>query len=111
VEFAFSIVSGPRLRIRNKVFLLKEKHKLFNIADFLLRRYLELADALGRRHKAYNYTLDELYRLEQEDAFIISPSEDIGALKLVTRKELQYVYKVGVKDANDNLEAVKDFLI
>lgn len=90
----------------------KKKNEFFSVIKFLLRKYPKLAEALERRHEVYNATIDELHRLEKEgDTFIITPSRDLGISRIESDgKKLQEVYDIGVKDANDHLENIMEFL-
>ena len=77
-----------------------------------MRKYPKIGQAMEHRHKVYNKTIDELQRLEQEgDTFIISPSVDLDIKRTETNPDkLQRVYNIGIKDAGDNLEAIREFL-
>ena len=90
----------------------KKKNKFFPVLKFLLRKYPKLAETLENRHEVYNSTIDELHRLEKEgDTFIITPSRDLGIPRVESdEKKLQEAYDTGVKDANDHLENIREFL-
>lgn len=90
----------------------KERSRLLSLSKFLMRKYPKIVEAMENRHIMYNNTIDELHRLEKEgDTFIIAPSVDLGIKRAETDpRKLQRVYDIGIKDANDNLKAMKKFL-
>ena len=90
----------------------KKKSRLLPVNKFLMRKYPKLGQAIEERPDMYNKTIDELHRLEKEgDTFVLAPSVDLGIKRAETDPaELQRVYDIGIKDANDNLEAMKEFL-
>lgn len=90
----------------------KKKTHLFPLVKVLMRKYPKIGEAMGHRHEVYNDTIDELHRLVKEgDTFVIAPSVDLGIKRSETDPaQLQRVYDIGIKDANDNLEAMKEFL-
>ena len=90
----------------------KKKSRLLPVNKFLMRKYPKLGQAIEERPDMYNKTIDELHRLEKEgDTFVLAPSVDLGIKRAETDPaELQRVYDIGIKDANDNLEVIKEFL-
>ena len=90
----------------------KKKNEFFPAIKLLFRKYPKLAEALGKRHEVYNATIDELHRLEKEgNTLIITPSRDLGIRRVESdRKKLQEAYDTGVKDADDRLENIREFL-
>ena len=77
-----------------------------------MRGYPKIGQAMENRHEVYNNTIDELHKLAKEgDTFVLAPSVDLGIKRTETDPaELQRVYDIGIKDANDNLEEMREFL-
>lgn len=90
----------------------KEKNGLLPLVKFSMRRYPKIVEAMAHRHEMYNDSIDELHRLVEEgDTFVLAPSVDLGIKRAETDPaELQRVYDIGIKDACDNLEAMRAFL-
>ena len=90
----------------------KKRNRLLPITKFMMRKYPQILKAMKERHIMYNNTIDELHRLEKEgDTFVLAPSVDLGIKRTETDPaQLQRVYDIGIKDANNNLDAIKEFL-
>ena len=90
----------------------KKKSRLLPVSKLLMRKYPKIGQAVEERPYMYNKTIDELHRLEKEgDTFVLAPSVDLAIKRAETDPaQLQRVYDIGIKDANDNLEAMKEFL-
>ena len=77
-----------------------------------LRRLPKIREAMDYRHKMYNRQMDELDRMEAEQAaLIIRPPEDlrIGHMEK-NPEELERVYQLGRKEAEKRLEDVRLWL-
>lgn len=90
----------------------KKKNSLQPAFNFLMRKYPQIGEAMDHRYEVYNNSIDELYRLEEEgDTLILSPSVNLAIGRTETDPDkLQSVYNIGLKDANDNLETMREFL-
>ncbi len=90
----------------------KEKNPMFPLFKLHMRGYPKIGQAMENRHEVYNNTIDELHKLAKEgDTFVLAPSVDLGIKRTETDPaELQRVYDIGIKDANDNLEEMREFL-
>ncbi len=90
----------------------KDRSRMFPVSKFLMRKYPKIVETMEERPELYNKTIEELHRLEKEgDTLVIAPSVDLGIKRAETDPaQLQRVYDIGIKDANDNLEAMKRFL-
>lgn len=90
----------------------KEKNNLLPFARILLREYPKFVETWQRHHEIYNASIDEIIRLEENgDALVLSPSRDLGIERIESNPEkLKEVYEIGVKDGNDNLEAMREFI-
>ena len=64
------------------------------------------------RHLYYNKTLDKLEELEKQgDTLIIRPSQTIEISRLEKKPEMiEAMYELGVYDAKEKLQQVKEFL-
>ena len=77
------------------------------------RKYPELIKSIQNRHKMYNGELKYIRSAEEAGrAFVIAPPEalPIGHIEHDPEVMLE-VYRIGRRIANENLEAVKEFLI
>lgn len=74
--------------------------------------YPKIAEGMMQRHAMYNSQVEELNKWEENrKAFVIRPSEPIVMAKLERDPEvLQKVYDLGVKDALNCLEDLKEYL-
>lgn len=75
-------------------------------------RYPQIAHQLATRHERYNWCTEELHRWEAEGkAFVIRPSEPITISSIEKdAAKLQQVYDLGVKDAQQRMQALKAYL-
>lgn len=75
-------------------------------------KYPAFAESLITRHDMYNGSVKGVAELEDAGtAFVLRPSEPIVIGRIEKDPdELQRVYDMGVKDANDRMEALKEFL-
>ena len=90
----------------------KQPQKHPRLMAVLLRRYPEVAKALYRRHKDYNRTTAMIRKMEKDGRiFVIRPPEalNIGAV-CKDPDELQRVYDIGRKTAEEDLERMKAFM-
>jgi len=76
------------------------------------RKYPNLVETMKNRHDTYNNTIKEIIELENKgEVFVIRPSSPITIKRLENNKDkLQEVYDLGIKDANDSLNKLKDYL-
>ncbi len=82
------------------------------LAKILYHRYPEFIRALKRRHLAYNRELEWIEKLEREGKiFVIRPEHDlkIGRMR-ATAEELQTVYEIGRRDAEERLSEMVEWL-
>lgn len=75
-------------------------------------KYPKISEGMLQRHNMYNSQIEELSKWEQnKKAFVIRPSEPIVMAKLERDPiVLQKVYDLGVKDALNCLEDLKEYL-
>ena len=76
------------------------------------KKYPKLVENLENRYKEYNDTVDKIVELEKEGKlFVIRPSENITIKRLEKDIEkLQKVYDLGLKDGNNIIEDLKQYL-
>ena len=76
------------------------------------KKYPKFIDAMLKRPKMYNETLEYIKKLESEKKiFVIRPSEIINVNVIERNKEhLQKVYDLGIKDGNRILNDLKEYL-
>ena len=76
------------------------------------KKYPKLVEKLENRYKEYNDTVDKIVELEKAGKlFVIRPSEDITIKRLEKDVEkLQKVYDLGLKDGNNIIEELKQYL-
>ena len=76
------------------------------------KKYPRLVEKLENRYKEYNDTVDKIVKLEKEGKlFVIRPSENITIKRLEKDVEkLQKVYDLGLKDGNNIIEDLKQYL-
>lgn len=76
------------------------------------KKYPKLVEKLENRYKEYNDTVDKIVELEKEGKlFVIRPSENIAIKRLEKDIEkLQKVYDLGLKDGNNIIEDLKQYL-
>ncbi|MGI5990027.1 MAG: patatin-like phospholipase family protein [Lachnospiraceae bacterium] len=91
----------------------KEPAKHEEALRLALRQYPAVAERLICRHTFYNSQLDHVFRERDEGkTFVITPPEALG-IGSVTRDpdELERVYQIGRKTMQEQLPALKEFLI
>ena len=76
------------------------------------RNYPAVAARLRERHILYNRSIDVLKQWESDGkAFVIRPSQPV-AVKRIEKdpQKLQTAYDLGVHDARENLEPLRNYL-
>lgn len=91
---------------------IKEPDKLIRIEAGKYRDYPEFVRKCYMRHLYYNKTLEKLAELEKEGkVLVIKPSVTIDISRLEKKPEMiQAMYDLGVSDATEKLEQVRQFL-
>ena len=76
------------------------------------KKYPHLIEKLKNRYKDYNETVERILELEKQGkVFVIRPSEDITVKRLEKDTEkLNYVYNLGIKDGNNMIEDLKQYI-
>ena len=82
------------------------------VMKFALRKMPKICEAMEHRHEMYNRQMDELDQMESEKtALIIRPPEDLGIGRTEKNpEELERVYRIGRRAAENRLEEVRLFL-
>lgn len=80
--------------------------------DLFYRRYPKFAERLKQRHQDYNETVEKITEMEKAgELFVIRPSKLIPIKRLERNPEkLQQMYDLGVKDASEMMEQLKEYL-
>ena len=90
----------------------KAADKLQPLIDRLLKKYPAIVRRLHVRHLEYNACLDYIAQEEQKgNLFVFRPTADIDVSALEKDPErLKAVYQVGVRDAEERILELKEFL-
>ena len=80
--------------------------------NLIYRHYPNFLNTIENRYLNYNNTLDELEKEEHYgNIFVIRPSRDTGIKRLEKDVlKIEEMYKLGVNDANANLNKLKEYL-
>lgn len=91
---------------------IKEKNQLLPLARVMLRKYPNMIRAMAERHVHYNETTKYIREKELAgDIFVIRPKESLNISSMTTDpEELERVYQLGRKEAEEKLEQLKHFL-
>lgn len=91
---------------------IKEKNQLLPLARVMLRKYPNMLRAMAERHVHYNETTKYIREKELAgDIFVIRPKESLNISSMTTDpEELERVYQLGRKEAEEKLEQLKQFL-
>lgn len=91
---------------------IKEKNQLLPLARVMLRKYPNMIRAMAERHVHYNETTKYIREKELAgDIFVIRPKESLNISSMTTDpEELERVYQLGRKEAEEKLEQLKQFL-
>lgn len=81
-------------------------------ANLFYKNYPEFVKTLSNRNKVYNEQCEYVERLENEGKIlVIRPSEFIDISRTETdRKIMQQMYDLGIKDAENKLKEIKEYL-
>lgn len=90
----------------------KSKSSILPLVKWKLRNYPAIVDAMARRHEMYNRQMEEIEEREQTgSAFVIRPPEALGISRTEKNpEELERVYQIGRKTAEEALPALQQFL-
>lgn len=91
---------------------IKEKNQFLPLAHVMLRKYPNMIRAMADRHLNYNATTKYICEKEKKgDVFVIRPKEELNIGKMSAEpEELERVYQLGRKEAEEKLEQLKLFL-
>ena len=90
----------------------KEPNNLMPWLRLVFRRYPAFVEALAHRHEVYNATLEDLARREAAgEILVVRPSESVKVASLCRDpEELERIYRIGRRDAEDTLPALEAYL-
>ena len=82
------------------------------IVKLKYRKYPNLVNKMLNRYKEYNEEIDKILKLENnKEIFVIRPSKSLNIKRLERNKnKLQEIYDLGIKDTNNILNNLKEFL-
>lgn len=82
------------------------------MAKFFYRKYPNFVKAMLTRHEKYNQTIKDIKEMEKTgEIFVIRPSEKLKIGRMEQNvDEIQKIYEIGRKDAENRLEAMKEWL-
>ena len=82
------------------------------LAKLMYKKYPKLIDAMNRKYKVYNDTVERIIDLEnKKEIFVIRPSKYVN-IKRVEKNEdkLQEMYDLGIEDAKNCISALKGYI-
>ena len=90
----------------------KTQTSILPLAKISLRKYPKMVEALRNRHIMYNKQMDELDEIEASGkSIVIRPPEPLGISRTEKNpEELERVYQLGRKVAEERLDEIKEFL-
>ena len=90
----------------------KEKSGTLPVVRLMLRKYPELVWAMENRHRMYNNQMKQIKKREEAGtALVIRPPEALGISRTEKDPEqLERVYQIGRKVAEERMDEVKEFL-
>lgn len=90
----------------------KGEDKLLKLEAIKYKDYPEFVRRMYMRHRYYNKTLEKLSELEKAgEVLILRPSVDPHISRLEKNLDkIQEVYELGVSDAKERLEEIKEFI-
>lgn len=86
--------------------------KMMKLANIVYKKYPKFIKTMENRNNVYNKTLDIIKELEDnKEIFVFRPSVPIQLSTIVKDpNDLQRVYDLGIKDANNQIENLKQYL-
>ena len=90
----------------------RKKKRIGFFAKVRYSKYPNLVDAINTRYIRYNDTMDKLEKMENEDKiFVFRPSRKVEMSRIEKdENKLQEMYDLGIKDCNDRLNELIEFL-
>ena len=90
----------------------KKKIKFLPVISATLKNYPKAIEAMKVRHERYNIEMAEINQREKDGvALVIRPPEDLGIKRTENNPdELERVYQIGRKVAQDRIDEIKEFL-
>lgn len=83
-----------------------------SLAKVVYKDYPKLIDAMAKRYRVYNKSVDEVELLSKtRDVFLIRPSKHIKIKRIEkNEKVLKEMYELGVNDTKEKLTELKEYL-
>ncbi len=90
----------------------KKKIKFLPVISATLKKYPKAIEAMKVRHERYNKEMEEINQREEDGvALVIRPPEDLGIKRTENNPdELERVYQIGRKVAQERIDEIKEFL-
>lgn len=90
----------------------KKKASIIPLLKIKYHKYPKLVEAMANRHILYNKQLDEIRQMEKEGkVYVVAPYESLNIKRTENNPvELERVYQIGRKVANEKLDAIQDYL-
>ena len=97
---------------RPKEYRKRKRNTTAYLFSRIYKRYPNFVDTYKNRYKNYNKAKEYIEKLEEENrVFVIRPSELIKISRIEKNKDrIQEMYRLGMKDANNSLKAMKRYL-
>ena len=82
------------------------------LAKLMYKKYPKLIDAMNRKYKVYNDTVERIIDSEnKKEIFVIRPSRFVKVGRIEKNPErLQEMYQLGIQDTNNCIEELKKYL-
>ena len=82
------------------------------LAKLMYKKYPKLIDAMNRKYKVYNDTVERIIDCEnKKEIFVIRPSRFVKVGRIEKNPErLQEMYELGIQDTNNCIEELKKYL-
>ena len=82
------------------------------LAKLMYKKYPKLIDAMNRKYKVYNDTVERIIDCEnKKEIFVIRPSRFVKVGRIEKNPErLQEMYELGIQDTNNRIEELKKYL-
>lgn len=90
----------------------RKSKELTFLASLVYRKYPKFAETLKRRHEIYNQTVEKITQAEKDGSvFVIRPSSALPASRMEHNPaKIQATYDIGVLDAKNAMEKLKNYL-
>ena len=90
----------------------RKKKSMGFVTKLVYNKYPKLIERMTNRYLNYNEALDKINKMEEEKKIIvIRPSKDMKVKRIEKDLDkLQSIYDLGIKDASEKLEEIREYL-